>query len=389
MSTRAVLIAQACIVVICFFTLFTLRFEKTKGNEVLVYKRAQILFEDSRNPYDKYNLFSLFPKGTEINVNLLVWNAPILFTVGKVFLSPPTELLQKYWFYVSTLLAFGAIITTILTIGSESIVLCLISGLSILYASVPYTSDISVGQLGSLLSFIAISGSLLFIKKHYRTSGIALSTLAVKPHIFTLLIFALMLICIKSRRREFIYYFFGSVVLLSLLAEVSHPGIWALWIYREEWPSTIYGATLGSLLSNSFGVSLLYKYGLSILPLALLMSYFSSIILKTDLSSTQRLSKIVFLALMTTALFAPYGFIFDHMSTTCCILFFMLLDKKKPVSGPLIAVAGLTYLATQLLLQIFGENYHLIFLAQLIQPFSYFLLALIDTSATLTKKDFA
>lgn len=154
-----------------------------------------------------------------------------------------------------------------------------------------------------------------------------------------------------ARRRDWRTCLGGVLGLLVpvVCAELLHPGIWKLWVYREQWPQQALGANVSALFRIASGDFEALSLPL-IVPLSIILGLVVYRIGIRELG-LRTFTERYMLAFLVWPFFSPYGFLSDQVVLILPVAFFVqrILSMSDNVRAlqfltALTLLVGLTYL---------------------------------------------
>lgn len=284
------------------------------GNRDFVgYWLATRSFLEGQNPYD----LSVIQNWRNTHnfdspETLVVWNGPFSFLAFAPLMLMPLKAGAAVWFGFNI---FAAALVVRLWWPRQSAATPNLVGLLVLAGLfVPVWFIFSLGQISLVLLLSASVAVWLIEQRRDTLAGLSLIPLAIKPHLFFLFAAFVALFALQNKRLRILLSCAAGLALLSLCAEVLHPGIHQQWIGSKIWPPHLIGNSLvvplWYFLSSLTGQSYM-KELLTLLPLTGLLVLLGLVLRFSESSFNARSGYLLALAL--TPLFTPYGFIFDHV----------------------------------------------------------------------------
>lgn len=283
------------------------------GNRDFVgYWLATRSFLEGENPYD----LSIIQNWRDTHnfdgpETLVVWNGPFSFLAFAPLMLLPLKAGAAVWFGFNIFAA--ALVVRLWWPGQSAATPNLVGLLVVAGLFVPVWFIFSLGQISLVLLLSASVAVWLIEQRRDSLAGLALVPLAIKPHLFFLFAAFVALFALRNKRLRILLSCAAGLALLSLSAEVLHPGIHQQWIGSKIWPPHLIGNSLvvplWYFLSSLTGQSYM-KELLTLLPLTGLLVLLGLVLRFSESSFNARSGYLLALAL--TPLFTPYGFIFDH-----------------------------------------------------------------------------
>ncbi len=290
--------------------------------DLMSYVPAQRLFEQRGNPYSAVAIHlerqAICP-GKQIY--LQVWNPPAVFvTLGWLLLLP---------------LEFVPTIFAVLSISSLVVIWIFANKrnledtdslpwnfLLLLGVAGPLFIEIEHGQWSSLIVATFALTLFFYQRRKDRSAGFLLAFSILKPHLVFLPLLYLMIGAIVCRRFGIVFGAIAATAFLFLAAELSHPGISALWVGRGEWPDSYLGSTAASLIRAvwvvNFGVDpawpawVLPLLGVSLVTLR-----------RFAISDWEVRNSEVMGWFLVNGIFSPYGFTIDQVALALPISYYL------------------------------------------------------------------
>lgn len=309
MSGLALFLVSICII----FTQFNnYPFHET---DLIAYHLAEHLFLEGKNPYDIELMRQAQESYGRTESPKMVWNPPSIFVTLALPCFGRPNLIRILWAAILPLAAlYIAYFGWGLGRSSLSLRYELHSSMFFLLAiccSIPFWAGVWLLQMSSVLIALGLWGIHSYLDNKDLRAGILLSMLVLKPYILFLPVALILFDSLYQKRWRLWSGLLIGTLLPLCLAELFHPGVFQQWVYKESWPTFIFGSTI-----SSFARAFLYtSYNFDSLFLALCISLLALILFFIEYLK-RGLSRSLFVtALASSLLFAPYGFSHDQVST--------------------------------------------------------------------------
>jgi hypothetical protein len=318
-----ILIKALVVIALCSAVInWTLAPRSVCETDLMSYVPAQRLFEQGGNPYSATSIHLerqvICPAK---QIFLQVWNPPVLFvTLGWLLLLP---------------LEFVPALFAVLSVSSFVVIWIFANERNIANADSFYWSfllslgvagplfiEIEHGQWSSLIVATFALALFFYQRRKDRLAGVLLAFSTLKPHLVFLPLLYLMIGAIACRRFGIVFGAIGTTAFLLLTAELSHPGISALWIGREEWPASYLGSTAASLTRAvwvvNFGVDPAWPaWVFPLLGVALV------ILRRFAISDWKVRDNEIMGWFLVNGLLSPYGFTIDQVALALPIAYYL------------------------------------------------------------------
>jgi hypothetical protein len=309
-------------------------------NDFIGYWSSTRLLITGGNPYSAVELKTIQEQVRSENPmeleTIMVWNPPWLM----LFLIPISlssfNVAAHSWLLINTLVTGLSLYSCWIFLhrsANEKVFLVLL-GAGFIFPATLILFDL--GQISSIILISLILFIFLIERRRDTLAGVVLLMTTIKPHLTYLVLLVILIWIIRNRRWKVSISLAVAGILSTLITWIINP----TWIldYVDTLNSLPYNnlstSTLGSFMSDVFGIQIFRYTFLLILPLAYPLA--------------KAAEKIGFLtsfnlALLISIPLSPYGFVFDHVLLLPALtqIFYYLSTTASPKGAQLMVTGGL------------------------------------------------
>jgi hypothetical protein len=291
-------------------------------NDFEAYRSAYQAFIQGENPYDDTTLKLIQQlRYSDIDTPILVFNPPLFFPLFSPILAFDFSVAAHLLFVMNIVALFLTIWLLRKSEHAEHVAILPLLASVVIF--VPVLVCLFFNQVSIILT-LCIAAALYYMGREQDfVAGLCAVPLLIKPHIAYLLIVALVALIIRKKRWSIMYGFVIGMTVLSLVAELLHPKIHTMWLFREHLPTYyVIGSGVPSMIrayiQESSGEVVNWPY--LVIPLVLTACVFFYSLRNVEFQHPKRFLALIPLSLLS----APYGFIFDQSALVLTQVFLMI-----------------------------------------------------------------